>query len=282
MRIFVAGATGVIGRSLVPLLLRAGHEVVGASRTENGVAALRSLGAGAVQLDVFDWTATRSALLAARPNAVMHQLTDLSAFDLEANARMRVVGTRNLVDAASAAGVRRLVAQSISFAYAPGVGPATEEIPLDVDAGPPRQRTIEGVQTLERAVSEMPAGVILRYGTLYGAGTWYGPGGAQTEKIRAGRLSASAGVASFLHVQDAASAALAALAWPSGRFNIVDDEPVPGTAWLPFLAALLGGPPPPPGTAQPWERGASNAKARSLGWQPRYPVWREGFRAVFL
>ncbi len=282
MRIFIAGATGVIGRCVVPLLRRAGHEVVAATRTEPGIALLRGLGAEAVRLDVFDAAATRTALLAARPEAVMHQLTDLSGFDLEANARVRIAGTRNLVDAARAAGVRRMIAQSIAFAYAPGAGPASEETPLDLHAAPPRRRTIEGVEALEKAVCELPTGVILRYGSLYGQGTWYAPGGTQAEKIRAGKFPAGTGVSSFLHVQDAASAAVAALGWPSGSFNIVDDAPAAGTDWVPFLAGLLGGPPAPAGAAQPWERGASNAKARSFGWQPRHPLWREGFRAVFL
>jgi len=277
MRIFVAGATGVVGRSLLPLLLRAGHELIGATRSEHGTQVLRSMGVKPVQLDVLDAAATQAELMAARPEAVMHQLTDLSGSDLEANARLRINGTRNLVDAARAAGVRRIVAQSIAFAYAPGAGPATEQAPLDTAAAGPRARTVEGVVALESAVREIPEAVILRYGLLYGPGTWYWPGGLQVEKIRAGSFPASSGVASFVHVEDAAAAALLALGWPSGTLNIVDDEPAPGAQWVPFLARRLGGPQPPAGTAQPWERGASNAKARALGWAPRYPSWREGF-----
>jgi len=277
MRIFIAGATGVVGRNLAPLLLRAGHELVGATRTEHGARALAAMGVAPAQLDVLDAAATRVALMRARPDAVMHQLTDLASADLEANARLRIIGTRNLVDAARAAGVRRIVAQSIAFAYAPGAGPATEETPLDTAAAGPRARTVEGVAALEAAVRELPEALILRYGLLYGPGTWYWPGGMQVEKIRAGSFPASAGVASFVHVEDAAAAAASALAWPPGTLNIVDDEPAPGTQWVPFLAKRFGGPAPGSGPAQPWERGASNAKARALGWKPRYSSWREGF-----
>jgi len=277
MRIFIAGATGVVGRSLIPLLLRAGHRLTCATRTDRGVQALDSMGVSAVRLDVHDAAATRAALAVARPEAVMHQLTDLSGTDLEANARLRIAGTRSLVDAARAAGVQRMVAQSIAFAYAPGAGPATESEPLDTGARGPRARTVEGVVALESAVRELPEALILRYGLLYGPGTWYWPGGMQVEKIRAGTFPASPGIASFVQVEDAAAAAALALAWPAGTLNIVDDEPAPGTQWVPFLAKRLGGPTPPTAAAQPWERGAANAKARAAGWAPRYSSWREGF-----
>lgn len=282
MRIFLAGATGAIGRQLVPLLRRAGHEVIGATRTAPGESALAAAGARPVRLDVLEREAAIAALREVRPDAVIHQLTDLSTFDYEANARLRVVGTRNLVDAALAAGVRRVVAQSLAFAYAPGAGPAREDDPLDVDAAPPRRGTVAAVAALERAVAEMPEGVVLRYGLLYGPGTWYAPGGAHAGAVRAGKRAATPGVASFLHVEDAARAALAAIGWPAGVVNIVDDEPARGTDWVPFLAALLGAPSPPAGPGEPWERGASNAKAcAKLDWTPRWPSWRDGFRSVF-
>lgn len=277
MRVFIAGATGVVGRNLVPLLLRAGHELVGATRTDRGAQALAAMGVAPVKLDVMDAKATRAALVATRPELVMHQLTDLSTADLEANARVRIAGTRSLVDAARAAGVRRIVAQSIAFAYAPGAGPAREDAPLDTGAAGPRARTVEGVAALERAASELPEAIVLRYGLLYGPGTWYWPGALQVEKIRAGTFPASPGVASFVHVEDAAAAAASALDWPAGTLNIVDDDPAPGTQWVPFLAKIVGGPTPAAAPAQPWERGASNANARALGWAARYSSWREGF-----
>jgi nucleoside-diphosphate-sugar epimerase len=282
MKLFVAGATGAVGRLLVPLLVRDGHEVAGATRTPAGAKQLESAGARAALLDVLDRNAVMDTLQRVKPGAVIHQLTDLAAMDLEANARLRIVGTRNLVDAARAAGVQRMVAQSIAFAYAPGPGPAQESDPLDRDAPMPRHRTVEGVLALESAVGELPQGVVLRYGTLYGPGTWYFPRGAVAEALKAGKLQAAAGTTSFLHVEDAALAAAAALAWPAGTVNIVDDEPAAAAAWVPLLAGLLGVPPPAlPPAGETWARGARNARARGLGWRPRWPSWRDGFRDVF-
>lgn len=279
MRVFVAGATGAVGRRLLPLLRERGHEVVAATRRPENLAKLDVRG---VVLDLLDRDAVLSALNDVRPDVVLHQVTDLANADLDANARVRITGTRNLVDAALAAGVRRMVAQSIAFAYAPGPGPARESDPLHLDAPPPRNRTVEGVVALERAVAEMPEGVTLRYGTLYGEGTFYSPGAAVAESVRAGRQRATPGITSFLHVDDAAHAAVAALDWPPGVVNIVDDEPAPGTVWVPFIAGLLGAPPPPSGAAYPWERGATNARAHNeLGWMPHWPDWRNGFRKLF-
>lgn len=280
MRVFVAGATGAVGRRLLPLLLEAGHEVIAATRRPEKLA---TLGVRGVRLDLRDREAVLAAVRDVRPDVVMHQVTDLADRDFDANARVRITGTRNLVDAALGAGVRRMVAQSIAFAYAPGDGPARESDPLHLDAPPPRGRTLEGVVGLEQAVAEMPEGVVLRYGTLYGDGTWYAPGGAVAESVRAGKLRATPGVTSFLHVDDAARSAIAALDWPAGVVNIVDDEPASGTQWVPYLAALLGAPSPPLAErANPWERGATNAKARKdLGWTPLWPGWRNGFRNVF-
>jgi nucleoside-diphosphate-sugar epimerase len=279
MRVLVAGAAGAVGRRLVPALVAAGHEVAGTTRSQEGAGRVRALGARPIAVDAFDREGLRRALRAERPDAVIHQLTDLARLDLEANARLRIEGTRNLVHAARGAGVRRMVAQSIAFAYGPGRGPAGEHEPLDVGAPPPRRRTVEGVMALEGAVAEMDEGVVLRYGALYGPGTFYAPGGMVAERIRKGELPATGGVTSFLHVDDAAEAALLALGWPAGTVNVVDDEPAAGTAWIPVLASLLGGPTPPAGgPGAPTERGASNARARGeLGWRPIHASWREGF-----
>jgi nucleoside-diphosphate-sugar epimerase len=282
MKIFVAGASGAIGRALVPLLVQTGHTVVGMTRRAANVAMLRALDADPVVVDVFDRAALFAAVQAARPDAVMHQLTDLRVRDLAANTRIRMEGTRNLADAALAAGVGRIVAQSLAFAYAPGAGPATEDTPLDLDAPPPRRGAAPGVQALEQTIAAIPAAVALRYGVLYGPGTWYARDGMIAEQVRLGTLPATEGVTSFIHVADAARAALLALDWPSGPVNIVDDEPAPGTDWLPVYAAVLGASRPPvQAGAGRNERGASNAKARrDLGWQPLYPTWRVGFRAA--
>lgn len=271
MKIFLAGASGAIGRRLVPLLVAVGHDVTGTSRTEKGAALVEKSGAKAVIVDVYDREKIFAAVAGARPDVLMHQLTDLTTFDYTANARLRIEGTPNLVDAALAVGVRRVIAQSISFAYVPGSTPATEDEPLDPQS--------TGVIALEKTAAEMPENVILRYGLLYGPGTWYAPDGEVAQQARRGELVAGDGISSFLHVDDAARAALLALDWPSGPFNIVDDEPAPGTEWVPAFAEAVGAPPPPyrPG-AKPNERGASNHKARQLGWEPLYPDWRVGFK----
>jgi nucleoside-diphosphate-sugar epimerase len=232
-------------------------------------------------VDALDRDAMFAALRAEHPDVVIDLLTDLAGRDFAGNSRLRIEGTRNLVDAALAIGVRRMIAESIAWIYVPGQEPAHEDEPLDLDAPGARWRTVAAVQALERAVAEMPVGVVLRYGVLYGPGTWYTRGGWFTERVRRGEVTANDGVTSFVNVADAAQAALQALDWPAGPHNIVDDEPAAGTDWLPRYASLVGGPPPPvkPGR-EGWERGASNAKARELGWRPHYPTWRGGFKMV--
>jgi nucleoside-diphosphate-sugar epimerase len=281
MKIFLAGATGVVGRLLLPLLVEAGHKVVGTTRSAERTKQIAAAGGRPVVADALDREAIFTALLAERPDVVIHQLTDLSERDFSGNSRLRIEGTRNLVDAALAAGAHRMIAQSISWIYVPGHGPAHEDEPLDLGAPPPRNQTVAAVQSLEEAVAQMPVGVVLRYGLLYGPGTWYSRDGLVSQQMRRGEIVATDGVASFLHVTDAAQAAAQALEWPAGVVNIVDDAPAKGTDWAPVYAGLVGAPPPPmqPG-AQGWERGASNDKARQLGWRPLYHVWREGFRAV--
>lgn len=279
MKIFVAGAAGVIGRKMLPMLVRAGHEVTGMSRKEEQCALIESMGCRAVIGDALDREAIRSAVFEAKPEAIIHQLTSLSTWNLTDNAKIRAEGTRNLVDAALAANATRIIAQSISWAYEPGVTPATEEVPLDVDAPEPRKTTVNGVMALEQAVAEMPHYVILRYGMLYGQDTWYDSNGIMADKARRRQLAATEGITSFLHVEDAAHAALLALDWPAGPVNIVDNEPAAGTEWVPVYADALGAPKPEFQTEMTRAaRGASNTKAKDdYGWKPLYPTWRTGF-----
>lgn len=285
MRVFVAGATGAVGRLLVPLLLKAGHEVTGTSRSQAGAEQLRCRGAAAVQVDAFDADGLRRAVAEAAPDAVIHQLTDLADADGAANGRLRRGGTRHLVDAAKAAGAGRIVAQSISWSYAPGDGPADESVPLDDGAAQPRARMVAAIRTLEETAAEMETAVLLRYGILYGPGTWYAPGGAVAAALAGdpaarflGSREANDAVSSFLHVADAAQAAVAALAWPGGPVNVVDDEPAQAREWLPVLAKALGVPAPTPTAGrQGWERGAVNTLARARGWRPEQTTWRTGF-----
>jgi nucleoside-diphosphate-sugar epimerase len=217
VQIFLAGATGAIGRRLIPLLCDAGHHVVGASRSSEKIALLRGLGAEPVIVDVFDTTALTAIVGAARPEVVVHQLTDLpQGLDparmneaIANNARIRDEGTRKLVDAALAAGARQLVAQSIAWAYAPGVEPHREEDPLDTEAQGMRSVSVRGVIALEHAVlhTQRITGAVLRYGQLYGPGTGVdAPTGSMP-----------------LHVDAAAHAVLLAIEKrASGLFNIAE------------------------------------------------------------
>jgi len=273
LKILVAGATGVVGRRLVPQLVQAGHEVAGTTRRPERAGSITQQHAKPLVLDVLDAEAVRETVAAERPDVIVHQLTDLSTEDFAANSRLRIEGTRNLVEAAKAAGVEAMIAQSIAWLYVPGDSPAVEEDSLDPTLPP-----YEGVAALENAVAEMPRGVVLRYGALYGPGTWYAPDGAIAERVRAGSLRLTPAWTSFVHADDAAAAALAALDWPAGPVNIVDDEPATTAEWLPVYGAALGAP--VPGTARhaaATGRPVSNAKALDLGWKPRIPSWRIGF-----
>jgi 2-alkyl-3-oxoalkanoate reductase len=306
MRVFVAGASGVIGRSLIGRLLSAGHEVTGMTRSAARAEEIRARGAQAVVVDALDAQALTEAVVAARPEAVIHQLTALPpkihprryGEALAPTNRLRRDGTRNLVAAANAAGASRLVAQSIAFMYAPeGAWVKDKDAPLAIDAPPPMSEAVAAVVDLETQVLEA-GGIVLRYGYFYGPGTQFGPDGFSAELARKRQLPViGSGDAcwSFIHVDDAAAATVAALEQgSSGVYNIVDDEPAPARDWVPVYAASVGAKPPrrlpawlarlvggPAGAAvMTTQRGASNAKAtRELGWTPRYGSWRDGFRA---
>jgi nucleoside-diphosphate-sugar epimerase len=219
MRVFVAGATGVIGRALLPLLTREGHEVVGMTRSQERAALIRELGAEPAVADAFDADGLREAVAAARPEAVIHELTDIPrsidpkrfAEQFERNNRLRREGTRNLMAAARAAGARRVVAQSIAFAYAPkGGGLRVEQDPLALDAGGPWGETVGAVAELERAVTGAGEveGVVLRYGYFYGPGTYHPDEQAPPPAV---------------HVETAARRTVEALGAPSGVITVVDD-----------------------------------------------------------
>jgi nucleoside-diphosphate-sugar epimerase len=301
MRVFVAGATGEIGTPLVPQLLNAGHAVTAMTRSVLRASQLEAIGANPIVCDVFDADAVGAAMAAAAPDAVMHQLTSLPArldwsrpdvFD--AHNRVRTEGTRILLEAARAAGARRVVAQSIAFAYAPvGDRVKDEDAALFTDAPPPLGGAVAAVMALEQRVTGTAGidGLVLRYGMLYGPGTFYDRRGSIAADVVAGRvprIDGATGLYSWLHVADAASAAVAALERGApGIYNVVDDDPAPQPEWLAVLASALGADPPPAAPSPPPPqapemslRGASNAKAkRELGWRPRYASWREGFAA---
>jgi len=308
MKIFVAGATGTIGRRLVPLLVRAGHDVTGMTRSPRW-STLGVQGASAVAGDVYDRDRLFELLASVRPEVVIDELSDLGpqlgprAGDRSAaDRRIRTEGARNLVDAAIAAGARRVVAQSHVRAYAPTSGWVKREndpLDLDADAPPARRLDAEAVWRLEHLVLETPGieGVALRYGSLYGPGTPFAATGTLAEEFRQRRypvIGDGKGMTSFAHVDDAVRATVLALTAPVGVYNICDDRPATEAEWVPFYAGLIGAPPPRHvlalaslafGREQPAfratrQRGASNAKARvTLRWEPEYPAWREGFRA---
>ena len=302
MKVFVAGATGAIGRRLLPLLAGDGHEVVGMTRSQERAGLIRELGAEPVIADAFDPERVEAVVSHARPDVVIHELTDIpksidprqfeSQFEL--NNRLRREGTRNLVEAARAAGARRIIAQSIAFVYVPAGRLHTEDDPLSVDAGD----VVRAVTDLEEAVLEPQdiEGLVLRYGYFYGPGTSYASDGAQADLVRRRRfpiIGDGSGVFSFIHVDDAARATVMALERGApGAYNIVDDDPAPVRDWLPvladalgakkprrvpaFLARLLAGPYAVNMMAR--SEGASNHKAKQeLGLELRFPSWRRGF-----
>ena len=309
MRILLAGATGVIGRALLPLLLEQGHEVVAMCRSQDKLQALRAQGAEAVAADALDADALGQAVAQARPQAVIHQLTAIPAHvnprtmerDFAQNDRLRTQGTANLVTAARDAGVERVIAQSIAFAYAPGP-PGTVHVegdPLIAPESAPKEfrRSAGALAELERTVLGAN-GVVLRYGYFYGPRSAISRKGSMAADVARRRLpvvGSGSGVWSFIHVADAASATVAALALQGPKvLNVVDDEPARVAEWIPALGQALGAPAPRRvpallarlvagayGTAvMTSSQGASNAAARAElpGWHLSYPSWREGFR----
>lgn len=276
MRIFLAGGTGVIGSRLIPRLTAAGHQVTATTRRAERVDRLAELGAKPAVVDVYDADLLGKAVAQANPDIVLHELTDLSEYDLDANARLRREGTANLVAAAEAADVSRIIVQSIAWIFPPGDTPAAEDDPIIPGSA---------VETMEQLARKLPHAVttILRYGMLYGPDTWYYRGGRIANAVLAGEVPATPAITCFVHIEDAVAATVDALDWPDGTYHVVDDEPAPGTTWLPVYAEQLGAPTP---SVRPLPEGASvgravsNAKARSQGWQPTYPSWRRGFAGL--
>jgi nucleoside-diphosphate-sugar epimerase len=309
MKVFVAGGSGAIGTRLVPHLLARGHDVVATTRSARTAERLRATGAQAVIADGLDRDAIMRAVASAEPAVVVHQLTALAGatnyrnFDKEfaITNRLRTEGTDNLLDAARAAGARRFIAQSYGNWIYERSGSAlkTEDDRLDPHPPAHQTRSLKAIRYLESRVTgaEGLDGLALRYGSFYGPGTGIElAGGVIVEMIRKRRfpiIGDGAGVWTWIHIDDAASATLAAVERGApGIYNIVDDEPAPVSAWLPALASALGAKPPrhvpvwlgriaagEVGVSMMTQvRGSSNAKAkRELGWAPRYPSYRAGF-----
>jgi nucleoside-diphosphate-sugar epimerase len=311
MRVFVAGATGAIGRQLVPRLVAGGHEVHGMTRSAGKRAMLEELGAVAVVADALDRDGGADAVARSQPDVIVHELTAIGAIDMRhfdrdfaPTNRLRTEATDHLLCAGRAVGVRRFVAQGVAAygAYARSGGSIkSEDEPLE--ATPPREmrETLAAIRHLEDAVlgARWTEGIVLRYGVFYGPGTSLAPGQEQLELVRRRRfpvVGGGGGVWSFVHVADAAEATVAAVErGRRGVYNVVDDDPAPVAEWLPALAHTLGAKQPmrvprfvgrlfagETGVAMMTEvRGASNAKAkRELDWRPRHPSWRKGLAAA--
>ena len=310
MNIFVAGATGAIGRVLVRQLVDRGHHVVGMTRSPSKIEMLQALEAAPVVADALDPDAVGRAVGQSEPDVIVHQLTALAESLNERNYnrltavtnRLRTEGTDHLLAAARAAGVRRFVAQSYAGTGVPfqrtGGWVKTEEDPIDPEPPSGMEDAFAAIRYLERTVTGA-GGAVLRYGSFYGPGTSLAldPDGPHVDLIRKRRMpviGGGTGVWSFIHIEDAAAATVAAIEQDvKGIYNIVDDEPAAVSEWLPVLAEAIGAP--PPWSIPAWlgrliageaivtvmteGRGAANAKARhELGWIPRYPSWRTGFR----
>jgi nucleoside-diphosphate-sugar epimerase len=310
MRVFVAGAGGALGKQLIPRLVADGHQVVGMTRSESKQDLVRGLGARPVVADALDAEAVSRVVAEAEPEAILHELTSIPG-DLEPRHfdrdfaptnRLRTEGTEHLLAAARTAGARRFVAQSYAgWPYARTGGPVkTEDDPLDPDPPAQFRRTLDTIRQLEAAVTgaDWIEGLVLRYGAFYGPGTSIGaqPEGEQVAAVRKRRfpvVGSGDGIWSFVQIEDAATATAAAVnSGRAGIYNVVDDDPAPVSEWLPALAAAVGAK--SPRRVPRWlgrlvageaavammteQRGASNAKAkRELGWEPRYPSWRDGF-----
>jgi 2-alkyl-3-oxoalkanoate reductase len=304
MKVLVSGASGAIGRFLIPQLLQAGHEVVGMTRRQDKADALTELGASGVVVDALDREAVRRVVLDAAPEAVIDELTSLPRdYNLrdphlyDANDEIRSKGTPALHDAARDAGARRFLMQSIAFLYAPeGDWVKSEDARTWLDAPAPLSRSIRVLHDNEQRITGDPdiEGVVLRYGFFYGPGTYHAADGsiaAQVRKRQFPIVGKGAGMTSFVHLHDAATATVAALERGSGIYNVVDDEPARARDWLPVYAQAIGAK--PPRRIPAWVarlvagkiagaantlRGASNTRAKAeLGWQPALPTWREGF-----
>lgn len=273
MKVLVAGGTGVLGSRVAPLLVRAGHEVTATTRSPSKIAGIDVTGATGVVLDALDPASVDDVVSRVRPDAIVHLLTDLANVDLAGNARLRGLGTRHLVASARQHGVTRMIAESISWVYEPGKGLASEETPFaQTESGEPAFPSIE---VLESEVLSLTHGTVLRFGILYGSGTWYGRDGAMFDAASRGTVTATTRYTSFVHVDDAAGATVSALSWPRGIVNIVDDDPADVAEWGPVLVRAAGGPLAEI-TARSDGRAASNGRAQDLGWVPQHPSWREG------
>lgn len=280
-KIFVAGATGLIGTKLTKRLIEEGYEVAGLTTSEKGKEKLDNAGVKAYIGNILEYDTIEKSIGDFKPDIIMNEITDLKQVDMSANTKVRIEGTRNLVEAAIKHDVPHIQSQSIAFVYEAGDTLATEETSLDYDASGDRKITVDGVEGLEKESARLNKHVILRYGLLYGPGTWYGKDGMIYNQFINGEVTMTDGVQSFIHIDDAVETAIQALNFESGIYNVADDEPVKGDDWAKWYANELNVTPTlniEP--AAPFERGVTNKKFKDQGGKLIYTTWKDGMHPI--
>lgn len=280
-KIFVAGATGLIGTKLTKRLIEEGYEVAGLTTSEKGKEKLDNAGVKAYIGNILEYDTIEKSIGDFKPDIIMNEITDLKQVDMSANTKVRIEGTKNLVEAAIKHDVPHIQSQSIAFVYEAGDTLATEETSLDYDASGDRKITVDGVEGLEKESARLNKHVILRYGLLYGPGTWYGKDGMIYNQFINGEVTMTDGVQSFIHIDDAVETAIQALNFESGIYNVADDEPVKGDDWAKWYANELNvSPTLNIEPAAPFERGVTNKKFKDQGGKLIYTTWKDGMHPI--
>ena len=280
-KIFVTGATGLIGTKLTKRLIEEGYEVAGLTTSEKGKEKLDNAGVKAYIGNILEYDTIEKSIGDFKPDIIMNEITDLKQVDMSANTKVRIEGTKNLVEAAIKHDVPHIQSQSIAFVYEAGDTLATEETSLDYDASGDRKITVDGVEGLEKESARLNKHVILRYGLLYGPGTWYGKDGMIYNQFINGEVTMTDGVQSFIHIDDAVETAIQALNFESGIYNVADDEPVKGDDWAKWYANELNvSPTLNIEPAAPFERGVTNKKFKDQGGKLIYATWKDGMHPI--
>ncbi|MFI3377768.1 NAD-dependent epimerase/dehydratase family protein [Mammaliicoccus sciuri] len=280
-KIFVTGATGLIGTKLTKRLIEEGYEVAGLTTSEKGKEKLDNAGVKAYIGNILEYDTIEKSIGDFKPDIIMNEITDLKQVDMSANTKVRIEGTKNLVEAAIKHDVPHIQSQSIAFVYEAGDTLATEETSLDYDASGDRKITVDGVEGLEKESARLNKHVILRYGLLYGPGTWYGKDGMIFNQFINGEVTMTDGVQSFIHIDDAVETAIQALNFESGIYNVADDDPVKGDDWAKWYANELNvSPTLNIEPAAPFERGVTNKKFKDQGGKLIYATWKDGMHPI--
>ncbi|WP_436875159.1 NAD-dependent epimerase/dehydratase family protein [Mammaliicoccus sciuri] len=273
--------TNRLGTKLTKRLIEEGYEVAGLTTSEKGKEKLDNAVVKAYIGNILEYDTIEKSIGDFKPDIIMNEITDLKQVDMSANTKVRIEGTRNLVEAAIKHDVPHIQSQSIAFVYEAGDTLATEETSLEYDASGDRKITVDGVEGLEKESARLNKHVILRYGLLYGPGTWYGKDGMIYNQFINGEVTMTDGVQSFIHIDDAVEIAIQALNFESGVYNVADDEPVKGDDWAKWYANELNVTPTlniEP--AAPFERGVTNKKFKDQGGKLIYTTWKDGMHPI--